>query len=184
MELLLEERVNTKKSGVNGLRRNGKIPAIVYAEGGPSVNVSIEESQFQTCLRSIPKGQLATTVFSVKHQKEEFKVIVKQIQYAPVTYRIMHLDLQKFEEQGQYTVRIPVKTKNDDLSKGVKLGGFVSIVNRAVKVSLKGSDLVDYFVIDLQNVDLGETVRVRDLDFKKSMRALIDDHAVLAKVGK
>ena len=135
MKLSMKKRVEGKKNAVRQLRRNGEIPAVLYAKGFPSESISINEAEFSTALRQVAPGRLPTVVFTLSEGKEEVRVLVKDIQRDPTTYQIEHLDFLVLGKGPRVTVKIPVEFKGVVECTGLKLGGFLRQVIRHVKVS-------------------------------------------------
>jgi large subunit ribosomal protein L25 len=149
-----------------------------------SESFSLRGEEFESHLRAIPKGNLATKVFEVDFDGKKTKAIVKQIQYHPITYAILHIDLQEVEDQKIVRVNVPVVCTNQDQCGGVKLGGQVKLIKRSVRVKCKVADLPEAFYVNLQPVGLGDVRRVGDLDVKEGVQVVAHKNNVLVSVAK
>ena len=91
-------------------------------------------AEFEAVLRKLPKGYLPTTIFELDMEGKTKKAIVKDIQYHPTTYRILHLDFLILEPKITVDVKVPINCIGEADCVGVKLGGFVRPVKRHVEV--------------------------------------------------
>lgn len=139
------------------LRDNGLVPCVVYG-GETEKHISIDERVLEKLI-STPIVYLA----EIKIGDETVKAIIKDIQYHPVTDRFMHIDfLQVFEDKA-VTVALPVKTTGNSI--GVKAGGKLRINARKLKVSGLLKDLPENLEVAIDNLNIGQLMRVRDLKF-------------------
>lgn len=184
MKLTIRARKSTNKSETARIRREGDIPAIIYDRKGESQSVTVLGAEFSAHLRSIEKGCLATQFFEVSAEGEKFRALVKDIAYCRTTYNILHIDLMKVEEEDQVTIHVPVLCKGTDTCVGVTEGGQIKRVKRSVKTTLTVKDVPKAFYLDVSNVRLGESLRVRDLDTKDGMKVRLQESLVLVSVSK
>ncbi|MBM3201562.1 MAG: 50S ribosomal protein L25 [Chlamydiae bacterium] len=185
MKLTLTTRALGKKSSLKQIRHLKDIPGVLYTlNKGVSLSVTIGGVELETHLRSISKGGLATKVFEIELDGKKSKAIVKQIQYHPVTYAILHLDLQEVEDHKLVSVNVPVVCINQDQCPGMKLGGQLKFIKRAVRVTCQANQLPEAFHLDMQSVGLGEVRRVRDLSISADLRVITKQDNVLVSVAK
>jgi large subunit ribosomal protein L25 len=182
MDIALEERKSRK--GLNLLRREKFIPAVVYGKDGKSVCVKLEERVFQEHMRKINQGALATARFKLTLNGESFIAYVKDISYHRVSYNIEHIDFMRVEEEDRITVHVPVVLKGVESCKGITQGGKLKKVKRSVKVNCQVKELPENFIVDVKNLALGEQIRVSDVKLTSSMRLKIHEKQVLISVKK
>lgn len=187
MKLSIKPRVHQRKSDATILRREGYIPAIVYHKdkNGEGEPISISKNEFATHLRHVPQGRLSTTVFTLDEGKGKGRsVLVKDIQYFPVDYSVMHIDFVALDDKTPVKVNVPIVIQGEADSVGIKLGGMVRVVIRNVKVQCLPKDIPPYFVIDVKNMNMGETLRLSDLDIPKTVRPLMNMDTVAVSMVK
>lgn len=172
------------KSDLGRIRRKGDIPGVVYHGGKENISISIDGPMFQSHLRSIQKGCLSTTRFEVDLEGETFQAIVKDISYHRTTYDIEHIDLMKITPDQMVTIHVPILCKGLDACAGIKQGGQLKTEKRSVKISLKAKEIPEAFTIDVSPINLGESIRVKDLELTGSMKAKIDGNQILVTVSK
>ena len=180
MELKAEERKGTAKR----LRREGMIPAIIYAEKGASKEIALSTRDFETALRQIPKGRLSTTIFTLKQAGGDVQVVVKDIQYHVTTYNVLHLDLQELKSDVPLNVNVPLRLAGGDDSPGVKLGGVVRPVIRTLRVNCLPKAIPSEFVLDISDLNLGGTKRLSDIPLPEGIRPLAKMDEVAVVIAK
>jgi large subunit ribosomal protein L25 len=182
MDIALEERKSRK--GLNLLRREKFIPAVVYGKNGNSVSVKLEKRVFEEHMRNINEGELATARFKLTLNGETFVAYVKDISYHRVSYNIEHIDFMRVEENDRITVYVPIVLKGVDNCKGMTQGGKLKRVKRSVKVNCLVKELPEHFIVDVANLALGEQIRVSDINLTSSMNLKIHQKQVLVSVTK
>ncbi len=156
------------------IRKTGKIPAVLY---GTDINENF------TVTHKEVKKLIFTPEFRVGEVEVgggKHKCIVKDIQWHPVTDQILHIDFLALKEGTKVKVEIPVKFKG--VSPGIKAGGALVQTMRRVKVKLDPKDLVDELFIDISELELGEAVRVRDIELPDSIELMVNDAVPVATV--
>jgi large subunit ribosomal protein L25 len=185
MKLTLTARSLGKKSSLKQIRHLRGIPGVIYTlNQGVTQSITLDGVDLEGLLRAIPKGNLSTKVFDVDFDGKSSKAIVKQIQYHPVTYAILHVDLQEVESDKVVTVNVPIICTNQDQCSGVKLGGQIKFIKRSVRVHCQVSHLPEAFYVDMQAVAIGEVRRVRDLEIKDGVHVVTHKNNVLVSVAK
>lgn len=184
MELKLQKRTALLKSLLGQIRREGNIPAIVYKKNQESIPVVVDGPVFQAILRQIPKGCLATQKFSVDIDGKKGTCIVKEIAYHRTTYAIEHIDFMLVESGEYVTVNVPVIAKGEDVCPGITQGGQLKYVRRTVKLTLKASDMPEAFFLNVGNLNLGDSIRVRDIPIKEDMKMRVRPDQILIAVSK
>lgn len=184
MELKIEKRVSGKKSENGRIRREGKIPAILYVRGKEGIPVTVNGTEFHSHLRKIPEGCLATQVFDVKLEGRAFKAILKDISYERITYAVEHLDLMEVTNNDRVNVYVPVVLKGAERCIGVTQGGQIKKVKRSLKLTVKLDEMPEVFALDVSQLPLGGSIRVKDMPRTSSMRVGLDEEQILVTVSK
>jgi len=185
MKLNVKPRTLSKKSEINEMRREGGIPAIIYHKDKEGEMIVVNKTEFQAALRAIKSGHLPTTVFELIDGKGKGRrVIVKDIQYKPTNYDIIHLDFEELHDNVPVKVKVPVVITGEADSVGVKLGGVVRIVIRHVPVEVMPKDMPTSFVVDVTQMNVGEAIRVEQLNIPNTMRPLVKVKEVAVSMVK
>ncbi len=173
-----------KKGGVNKLRREGKVPAILYSQKGECELLSISTEEMQAILRNMGQGMLATTVFELQGEKQTHKAIVKEIQYHVATYAIEHVDFLLLTDGVPVTVNVPIQVTGVAESVGVKLGGFMRQPIRALKVCCLPDHIPASLQIDVRELDIMHSKRLSDIALPHGVKPLAQMKEVVVAIAK
>lgn len=185
MKLNIKPRTISKKSEIKEMRREGGIPAIIYHKDKEGEMITVNKTEFQAALRAIKSGHLPTTIFEMNDGKGKARrVIVKDIQYKPTNYDIIHLDFEELHDDVPVKVKVPVEITGEADSVGVKLGGVVRIVIRHVPVEVMPAHFPTAFMVDVTQMNLGETIRVEQLKIPNTMKPLVRVQEVAVSMVK
>jgi large subunit ribosomal protein L25 len=148
------------KGAARSIRKNKKIPAVIYGEKKAPVSIELDGREFEMLLKT---PGLRTKLFQIKTAEGTEDAMLMDIQYNPVSDAAMHADFKRIDVKKPVNVVVPVEVINAETSKGLKLGGTLNFAVR--KVALRG--LVDVIpekiVIDLANLMIGDVVHGTDL---------------------
>lgn len=178
-------RENASKGMVRRLRRDGRIPCVFYSNGQPATCGSIPKAEIEAALRSIAPGSLPATVFVLKDQTGgERKAIVREIQYTPTAYEVLHVDFLELIDGRKVSLKIPVECAHTAECAGVKLGGQLRYVMRHVKVSCLPQDIPASFIVDTKDIGIRQSRRIRDLSIPATVQCLARPEDVVVSVNK
>lgn len=171
MKLTIAERSAEKKRDSRRLRREGNIPAVIYQNQSAGEMVSIPASEFQTVLRQVQKGHLSTTIFELTdaHGKSR-KAIIKEIQYHPTSYDVMHLDFAQLQDSSPVKIKVPIELIGAAQCKGVKEGGVVRVVIRYAEVSCLPENIPSFFELDISSLGMRDKKRLSDIQFPEGVK--------------
>ena len=168
-----QPRPDTGKKATKADRAAGRIPCVVYGRDGVE--------HFTTTHADVRK-----LVFSPAFQLVELegaggaKAILKDVQYHPTTEAIEHIDFLKIEEGHPVKASIPLRTKG--ASVGVKGGGRLVQTVRLIKVKTTPDKLVDELFVDISALELGDAVRVRDIEVPDGIQIVTNPAVPVALV--
>jgi len=148
-------RVSVGKKGATSLRKEGKIPSVVYG-GKDQVHFSISENEAK-------KLVFTPNVYLIELDIEgkKSKVILQETQIHPVTDRVIHLDFLEISDDAPFKLSLPVKLEG--FSRGVRNGGKLNQNFRKLRVFGLAKDMPDAVSIDITPIKIGDKVRVTDL---------------------
>lgn len=181
MKLQVAARTSEKKSDAKKLRREGRVPGVLYGVGQKNENVSFSLEEVQAILRNMRPGLLPTTVFELSNGH---KAIVKEIQYHPATYAIQHIDFALIADSRPVTVNVPIQVSGLADCAGVKLGGFLRQVIRSLKVTCLPKHIPQEFVVDVRELNITESKTLGDMNIPSTVRPLAKLSEVVVVIGK
>lgn len=184
MKLKMVKRLVSKRSANNQIRREGNIPAVLYCRGTPNMLVSVDGVDFSEALRKMPNGRLATTKFTLVDGDKNLPVIVKEIQYHPTTYQVIHLDFEVLEKGIPVNVNVPLEFSGAADCVGIKLGGFLRTVIRQVNVSCLPEKIPASFVIDVRELAIGQSKRLSAIEMPEGVKPRTSLNEVAVVIAK
>lgn len=184
MKLTVTERPSAKKGELKQIRREGKVPAILYSAGRPNVQLTLDGAEFNAILRNMKPGHLPTTVFHLMINGKETKAIIKDIQYQLTTYLVSHIDFEELVEEMPISVKVPIQCIGVADCVGVKLGGFLRQVIRHVKVECLPKHIPAEFVVDVKDLGIRQSKRLADISMPKGVKPLAKMDEVVVVIAK
>lgn len=182
MKLTANVRVSTKKGATKQIRREGKIPAILYSVGEQNQQIILDRAEFQKNLKKIEPGHLGTTIFTLILEGKELRVVVKDIQYELTTYEVSHLDFALLKDKATVKVKVPILFDGVVGCKGVKEGGFLRQVIRHLKVECLPEQIPVSFKLDVQDLGIKQTKRLSDIKLPQGVKPLVNTMAAVVVV--
>ena len=160
IKLNAEIRGRVGKGAARGIRKNKNIPAVIYGEKKAPVAIELNGRDFEMLLQT---PSLRTKLFEIETANGHEDAMLMDIQYHPVTDRVVHADFKRIDVKKPVNVSVPVEVVNAEVSKGLKLGGVLNFAVR--KVALRGlvHDIPEKITIDLTNLTIGDAVHGTDL---------------------
>ena len=159
--LAAETRRDAGKGASRRLRREGKIPGIMYGGGQAPTGVAFDANALH---RNMAEEAFLSSILTVTLDGQAMQAIVRDYQPHPAKRAILHLDLQRIVATEKLRMTIPLHFINEELSPGVKLGGAsVSHLLTELEVSCLPKDLPEYIEIDVAPMQLNDMLHIRDL---------------------
>jgi len=166
IKLNAEIRKVAGKGAARAVRKNANIPAVIYGEKKEPVSIELNGRDFNMLLG---QPSLRTKLFEIMVGGNKEDAMLMDIQYHPVSDRVVHVDFKRIDVKKPVHVVVPVEVINADVSKGIKLGGVLNFAVR--KVALVGlvSDMPEKITIDLSDATIGDTIHGSDLVLPKGI---------------
>jgi large subunit ribosomal protein L25 len=168
------KRESVGKKATKALRNAGQVPCVLYG-GDQPVHFSATELAFSGLVYT-PN---AHTVVIALDNGDTYDAVLQDLQFHPVTDRVLHVDFYQLFEDKEIAMDIPVRLNGN--SKGVKNGGVLRKNNRKLRVKALPANLPDTIEIDITEIKIGGKVYVGDLDQEK-YRFLHTDNTVVCQV--
>lgn len=148
------------------IRREGKVPCIMYKSGGGDPqSFAVDESEFRLLVFTSKFKMAEVNLDGKKH-----KCIVKDLQFHPVTDKVTHIDFLELVPGVKFKAEVPVRFVGS--APGVKAGGKFLPKLRNIKILTTPEKAVDEVVADISTMDLGSTIRVRDIKLQEGVEIL------------
>jgi large subunit ribosomal protein L25 len=171
-ELKAEARERVGKGSARELRRNGKIPAVIYGDKQDPVSIALP---YKEITQRIHGGGFMTTIATIDVAGKKFRVLPKDYQLDPVRDFTMHVDFLRVGKNTVVTVEVPVHFENEEASPGIKRGGVLNIVRHTVEVHCPADKIPDAFVADLTGLEIGDGIHISAITLPKEVEPTITD---------
>ncbi|HUX14635.1 MAG TPA: 50S ribosomal protein L25 [Spirochaetia bacterium] len=158
-------RTETGKGPVGRLRRNGKIPAVIYGHE-KSHAITIDAREFGRKFRTISEN----TIITVETSGGNHDVLVKDYQEDLLTGKITHIDFYEIVSDRLLRTHVPVRMKGT--SPGVREGGVLETLLHDIEIECYPKDIPESFEIDISGLAIGNSIHVSDLSVPKDARIL------------
>ncbi len=162
--LKAQTRTSTGKGTARSLRRDGRIPAVLYGSDIESVSLSLSIKDIEQLLKKINYAQALLNLDVEGEASNEKTVMIKEIQTAPLSQNFLHIDLYEVDMKRKLTVTIPVVTTG--IAKGVEAGGILQIIRRELDVNCLPTAIPEQITIDITDLDVGDSVHVSELELE------------------
>lgn len=157
-ELKGELRTDLGKKATREVRVDAKVPCVLYG-GKENVHFSVIEKDLSKLLYT---PNVYTVALNVNGKK--YSAVLREIQFHPVTDRVLHIDFYQIFEDKVVTMEVPVKLNG--FAEGVQAGGKLALVTRKLKVKALPANLPSELALDVTNLGLGKSIKVKDLAFE------------------
>ncbi|MBI4649517.1 MAG: 50S ribosomal protein L25/general stress protein Ctc [Bacteroidia bacterium] len=158
LEIVGNKRETTGKKDTVKLRRKELVPCVLYGSG-ENINFYAHENAFKRLVFTPDVHLVNLDIEGIKHSS-----VMKDIQFHPVTDKIIHVDFLRVSEDKKITLEIPVLIQGN--SPGVKEGGKLKLEHRRLKVKAFLKDIPEKIIINIDNLQLGKIIKVADLSYE------------------
>jgi large subunit ribosomal protein L25 len=154
------------------LRREGKVPGVVYSDGKEATSFQVESRDARVIL-----GEGHALFDLAIEGSEAVPVVIKGQQHHPVRGDLQHLDLQQVDLNQAIQAEVLVELTGDDVSPGVKQGGVLEHVTREVTVEALPTEIPDLLTLDVSGMEINDVLTLEDLSAPENVTLIADDPA-------
>jgi large subunit ribosomal protein L25 len=172
LTLSAETRERAGKGASRAMRREGRVPAVVYGNKEEPLSIHVEE---KALVKALSNGHFMNTVVMIDVGGSTARTLPKDVQFHPVTDRPMHVDFLRISEHSKVTVAVPVRFVNEEGSRGLKRGGVLNVVRHELELVCDAAEIPDEIVIDLGGYDIGDSIHISNVELPEGVTSAIDD---------
>jgi large subunit ribosomal protein L25 len=172
LTLSAEARDRAGKGASRHLRREGRVPAVIYGGNEEPTQIHLEEKGLVKMLKT---GHFMNSVVQIEVGDSRTRTLPKDVQFHPVTDRPLHVDFLRIGEHSQVTVNVPVRFENEGRSPGLKRGGVLNIVRHEIELICDAAEIPDDVVIDLTGTDVGDSIHISAVTLPQGAKPTIED---------
>jgi large subunit ribosomal protein L25 len=167
--LAAETRDRVGKGASRALRRDGRVPAVIYGQNKEPTSIHLEE---KALMKALMTGHFMNSVIMVSGQR----TLPKDVTFHPVTDRPIHVDFLRIGEHTEVTVAVPVVFADEDECPGIKRGnGVLNITRHEIELVVDAADIPSEITISLKGKEIGDSIHISDVNLPKGAKPAIDD---------
>lgn len=160
-QLTAASRTATGNGPARVLRREGKIPAVLYGRGVDTRLLSVNVSDFETAIKNQAINQLLLNLVIDGDEAGARTVMIKELQAEPLSHKFVHIDFYEVSMDRKIRVMVPVTTVGK--SEGVEMGGTLQIVRRELEVLCLPGEIPETIEIDVSSLGIGDSIHVMEI---------------------
>ncbi|MGL4634435.1 MAG: 50S ribosomal protein L25/general stress protein Ctc [Beijerinckiaceae bacterium] len=168
LDATMRERVG--KGAARAVRRDNRVPAVIYGGGQAPVSISLD---YNTTNKLIYAGHFLTTIFEIKVGGETIRAIPRDYQLDPVKDFPVHVDFMRLAQGSTIRVEVPVHFINQETCPGLKQGGALNIVRHSVEMIVPAEAIPDSLTADLAGLQFNEAVKIHSITLPAGTRTVI-----------
>lgn len=182
---LIELKTNVRTTVGNGparrLRQTGQVPAVLYGPKTESVLLSVNKSDLDLVLKKGRSSQIILNLV-IQNNGETYTrpAMIKELQVHPVSRRYLHIDFYEIDMDRKITVGVRVVTTGKSV--GVERGGILQIIRRELEVECLPFEVPESIVIDITDLDMGDSVHVEDISLDGDVEFLGESNLTVVTI--
>ncbi|XGA08420.1 MAG: 50S ribosomal protein L25/general stress protein Ctc [Wolbachia endosymbiont of Xenopsylla cheopis] len=167
------------KREVRRLRKQDKIPAVIYGKGRDSINLALSMSEF---VKKYKSGFLSGHLIKVNIDGKDEYALMRDIQRHVVKDTVQHVDFQFVDTEKEIKVDVPLHFINESKCPGIKLGGALNILHRTITVRCFPQDIPEFIEVDLSGKMIGQSIHAGEMKLPENIKLELkeDDTTILA----
>ena len=180
----LEIQVNAREPGskhqARRLRREGKIPAILYGPKVQAIPLELNNKEFSTRVAGL-EGSHLVRLKSKSTSLADKVALVKEMQYHPISGDVIHADFYEVDLTAKIEVSVPLHFVGK--AAGVVRGGILQPIVREIQVECLPLDIPEFFDVDVTGLDIGDSVHIEELPIPAGVTAVYESNFALVTVA-
>ena len=157
LTLPAEARDRAGKGASRALRRDGRVPAVVYGEKKEALSIHVEEKLLSKILST---GHFMNSVIMIDLAGKAHRTLPKAVDFHPVTSRPIHVDFLRIGEHTKVHVAVPLRFDNEEASPGLKRGGVLNTVIHELEIVCDAASIPSEIHIPLDGLEIGDSVHI------------------------
>ncbi len=174
----LRDRVG--KGSSRSLRREGKVPGIVYSHGKEAMSIALSANEVTIEYR---RGRFRSRLMEIKIDGKVIQALPKDVQFHPVSDQIEHVDFIRVEAGQPVRVQVPVKFSGHDKCAGLKRGGVLNIVRHEIEFVCKPESIPASIELNVSTMDIGDSIHINDVKLPDGVTPVIKRNFTVATIA-
>jgi len=179
LTLSAETRERAGKGASRAIRREGRVPAVIYGQKQEPLSIHIEE---KALVKMLNTGHFMNSVVMIEAGGEATRTLPKDVQFHPVTDRPLHVDFLRISEHATVHVNVPVHFTDEEASPGIKRGGVLNIVVHDLELIVDAAEIPDEISISLAGLEVGDTIHLSQVKLPGGAQPVGDAELTIATI--
>ena len=171
-ELKAEAREQVGKGSARAVRRQGRVPAVIYGDKQPPLAITLP---YKEIFYKIHGGGFLTTVATIEVGGQKIQVLPKDFQLDPVKDFPIHVDFLRVGKDTEVNVDVPVHFINEEKSPGIKRGGVLNVVRHEVEFHCPANAIPEFITVDLTGAEIGDSIHISAVKLPAGVKPVISD---------
>jgi large subunit ribosomal protein L25 len=171
-ELTAEVRDGVGKGAARAVRRQGKVPAVIYGDKKPPMPIALPLKELT---RRLHAGGFLTHIATIDVDGEKIRVIPRDYQLDPVKDFLTHVDFLRVGEGARLRIEVPVHFRNEQASPGIKRGGALNVVRHTIELFVPADAIPESIDVDLTGLDIGDSLHISAVNLPEGVTPTITD---------
>ncbi|MET3723992.1 50S ribosomal protein L25/general stress protein Ctc [Sphingomonas trueperi] len=168
LTLSAETRDRAGKGASRALRREGRVPAVIYGNKQDPASIHVNERELQKLLNT---GHFFNSVIMVNGER----TLAKDVAFDVVTDRPLHVDFLRISEHATVTVEVPIVFVDEELAPGLKRGGVLNVVRHELELVVDAAEIPDQIEISVKGLEVGDSLHISAVTLPKGATPSITD---------
>jgi large subunit ribosomal protein L25 len=161
LTLPAEARDRAGKGASRALRREGRVPAVIYGEKKDPLSIHVEEKLLAKMLST---GHFMNSVIMIDFQGKPQRTLPKAVDFHPVTSRPIHVDFLRIGEHTKVHVAVPMRFDNEEDSPGLKRGGVLNVVVHELELVCDAAHIPNEIHVSLEGLEIGDSLHISNVN--------------------
>ena len=172
-EFVAEKRSKSGKSAARAIRREGKVPAVLYGGGQAAENLALNHTEV---LKHLEHEAVFSHILDINIDGQVSKGVLKDLQRHPSKRKIIHMDFMRVQVGETIRMHVPLHFTGAETVVGVKAGGILMTNVTDVEVDCLPADLPEYIEVDVSGLGVGESLHLGDIAVPGSVQLVEMGH--------
>ena len=172
LTLSAEARERAGKGASRAMRRDGRVPAVIYGDKKDAEPIHLAERELMKLLHT---GHFMNSLVALDLGGTKINALPKDVQFHPVSDRPMHVDFMRIGKGASVTLAVPVSFINEEESPGLKRGGVLNVVRHELELTCPADDIPSEIVVPLDDLEVGDSIHISQVKLPEGVVSAIDD---------
>ncbi|MBF0185738.1 MAG: 50S ribosomal protein L25/general stress protein Ctc [Magnetococcales bacterium] len=175
-------RYGTGKGVARKLRREGRLPAVLYGAGQPNVNLSLQAKEWEDLLTREKSGLRTHPQELVLDGGSRTMVMMRGYQVHPLSGNAEHVDFVRFDPNQEIEIAIPVHLVGEEKCPGVKAGGVLQVIQRELEIACLAGNVPDFIEVSVASLDIGHSIHIQDVKLPEGVEVRGEEDMTIVTV--